>query len=118
MENFQKINEITPEEAKNLDSNRIEYIALSSGELYYIKKPNQQNNIQEENKKISAEYLDFIFKQKNEENNKIKEEGKESFIKNIKNDNSGKKIAISTTVIIPILYGISYLLYYYNNNCK
>ena len=85
---------------------------ISKFEIKYTKK------IFIENKKISAEYLDFIFKQKNEENNKIKEEGKESFIKNIKNDNSGKKIAISTTVIIPILYGISYLLYYYNNNCK
>ena len=85
---------------------------ISKFEIKYTKK------IFIENKKISAEYLDFIFKQKNEENNKIKEEGKESFIKNIKNDNSGKKIAISTTIIIPILYGISYLLYYYNNNCK
>ena len=71
MENFQKINEITPEEAKNLDSNRIEYIALSSGELYYIKKPNQQNNIQEENNVQKEEELKEIKTNEKEEEEKI-----------------------------------------------
>ena len=70
MENFQKINEITPEEAKNLDSNRIEYIALSSGELYYIKKPNQQNNIQEENNVQKEEELKEIKTNEKEEEEK------------------------------------------------
>ena len=70
MENFQKINEITPEEAKNLDSNRIEYIALSSGELLYIKKPNQQNNIQEENNVQKEEELKEIKTNEKEEEEK------------------------------------------------
>ena len=34
---------MTAEEAKNIDTNRIEYIVLSSGERVYIKKPEEKN---------------------------------------------------------------------------
>ena len=43
MENFGKVNEMTAEEAKNIDLNKIEYMALSSGEIIYIKKQGEEN---------------------------------------------------------------------------
>ena len=38
MELLQKVEEMTPEQVKNIDLNKIEYIALSSGEIICIKK--------------------------------------------------------------------------------
>ena len=43
MKNFQKVREITGEEAKKIDFSKIQYIALSSGEIIYIKKDQKEN---------------------------------------------------------------------------
>ena len=47
MQNFKKVREMTAEEAKNIDTNRIEYIVLSSGERVYIKKSEEKNSQKE-----------------------------------------------------------------------
>ena len=71
MEDFGKVREMTPEEAKNLDSERIEYIALSSGEIIYIKKSDENGESKKENEQPKEEELKEI--QTNE-----KEEGQEN----------------------------------------
>ena len=44
MQNFKKVREMTAEQAKKIDTNKIEYIALSSGEIVYIKKSEQRKS--------------------------------------------------------------------------
>ena len=48
MEDLTKVDEMTPEEVKNLDLNKIEYIALSSGKIIYIKKEAEKEESQKE----------------------------------------------------------------------
>lgn len=75
MENFGKVREMTAEEAKNLDSDRIEYIALSSGEIVYIKKSDEK----EESKNVNDP-------QKEEELKEIQTNQKEEVEENIDNE--------------------------------
>ena len=67
MDIYGKITEMTSDEIKNIDSNQIEYISLSSGELIYIKKQENQQN--DEKEKINQ-----IDEQIKEENNEISQQ--------------------------------------------
>ena len=57
MEDFVKVSEMTADEAKKLDLNKIEYIALSSGEIIYLKKPEQKAEAEEHNEPQKEEEL-------------------------------------------------------------
>ena len=88
------------------------YKTISKFDIKYTKK------IYKEENKISHEILDKRFNLINNENS-IKEEKSNSIFQILKSNNiSSKKIVVTTSVIIPILYGINYLMYFYNNNCK
>jgi len=80
---------------------------ISSFEIKYSKK------LHNEEKKFSPEILYFRFDKIKDENN-IKE--KNGSILKILKDNIDKKIIISTTIIILILYGMNYLSSFYNSN--
>ena len=81
------------------------YKTINKFDIKYTKK------IYKEENKITPEILDERF---NEVNN-IKEPDR-SILKALKDQNIiNNKIVITTTVIIPILYGINYLMYFYNN---
>ena len=67
MDIYGKITEMTSDEIKNIDSNQIEYISLSSGDIIYIKKKESQQNAE-------GEKLNQVEEQINEENNEINEQ--------------------------------------------
>ena len=83
MDIYGKITEMTSDEVKNIDSNQIEYISLSSGDIIYIKKSDSQQNegkeklnqdgeeLKEENKQINGQ--NEILAEKQKENSLIKE---------------------------------------------
>ena len=88
------------------------YKTISKFDIKYTKK------IYMEEKKISPEILEQRFNLIYNENNNIEEKNNTIFQILKSNNISSKKIVITTSVIIPILYGINYLMYFYNNNCK
>ena len=75
MEDFGKVREMTAEEAKNLDSEKIEYFALSSGEIIYIKKSDEKGEPKKENEppkeEEKAEQINLEENQVNDDNNNI-----------------------------------------------
>ena len=77
------------------------YKDITKYEIKYTKKKYKENN------KISPDNLDFKIKDEIQENNKL-------FGGLLNKDLNTKKIIISTTVILPFLYGINYLMSLYN----
>ena len=84
------------------------YKTINKFDIKYTKKIYKAEN------KITPEILDARFKVINNINNK--KEPEKSILKTLKDKNIiNKKVVVTTTVIIPILYGLNYLLYFYNN---
>ena len=84
------------------------YKTLDKFDIKYTKK------IFKEEGKISPEILNDRFNKFNKGNN-IEEENK-NIIKSLKSNNTiNKKMIIAASVIIPIIYGINYLMYFYKN---
>ena len=84
------------------------YKTISKFDIKYTKKIFKEEN------KITPEILDSKFRVINNRNN-IKEDNG-NILKVLKDNNIiNKKIVVSTSVIIPILYGINYLMHFYNN---
>ena len=84
------------------------YKTINKFDIKYAKKIYKAEN------KITPEILDARFKVINNINNK--KEPEKSILKTLKDKNIiNKKVVVTTTVIIPILYGLNYLLYFYNN---
>ena len=91
MKKIQKVREITGEEAKKIDFSKVQYIALSSGEIIYIKKDEKENHedktgfeeIQRNviEKETKQEILE-INKDLLEQNQKIIEQNQEKFEQN------------------------------------
>ena len=77
------------------------YKNITKYEIKYTKK------IYKENNKISPDNLDFTIQDEIQENNKL-------FGGLLNKDLNTKKIIISTTVILPFLHGIYYLMSLYN----
>ena len=101
MKNFQKVREITGEEAKKIDFSKIQYIALSSGEIVYIKKEQKENHedktgFQEIQKNvIEKETKQEILKMDKdliEQNQEIIEQNQEKFEQNQKILKENEKI--------------------------
>ena len=88
------------------------YKTIAKFDIKYTKK------IYKEKNKITPEILEQRFNLMNNDNNN-KEEKNNSIFQILKSNNiSSKRIVVTTSVIIPILYGINYLMYFYYNNCK
>ena len=84
------------------------YKTINKFDIKYTKKIYKAEN------KITQEILDARFKVINNINSK--KETEKSILKTLKDKNIiNKKVVVTTTVIIPILYGLNYLLYFYNN---
>ena len=83
MELLQKVEEMTPEQVKNIDLNKIEYIALSSGEIIYIKKQGEENQKEPPKEEEELKEIPPNENEEIEENiNNEKEEEKQPEIKN------------------------------------
>jgi len=84
------------------------YKTINKFDIKYTKKIYKAEN------KITPEILEAKFKAINNINNE--KEPEKSILKTLKDKNIiNKKVVVTTTVIIPILYGLNYLLYFYNN---
>ena len=86
MEEFGEITEMTSEEAKNIDTSKIEYISLTSGKIIYIKNKDEQNKQKEEgekdNKEESLKEVNGQNQEKIEDNNLNEKDEKNIELKN------------------------------------
>ena len=70
MESNNKVREMTPEEAKQIDLTKIEYIVLSSGERVYIKKSEPKKEEEKETQKKDLTGFDELKKNVQEKETK------------------------------------------------